>query len=56
LAVENSTGPATHKKRDETLAFIFLAFILFPVLAVAIVGGFGFIVWMQHLIFGPPGV
>ncbi len=39
----------------ELLAFLFLTVVLFPVLAVAIVGGYGFIVWMSHLIGGPPG-
>jgi nitrate reductase NapE len=46
---------ASPRKRDETLAFVFLSIVLFPILAIAIVGGFGFIVWMQHLMFGPPG-
>lgn len=42
-------------KRHETLAFLFLAFVLFPVLAIVFIGGFGFVVWMQHLLVGPPG-
>jgi nitrate reductase NapE len=50
-----ATAAPAHKKRYETLAFLFLAFVLFPVLAIGIVGGFGFVVWMQHLLFGPPG-
>ncbi|KAA9009023.1 periplasmic nitrate reductase, NapE protein [Histidinibacterium aquaticum] len=41
-------------KRHETLAFLFLAFVLFPLLSVIFVGGFGFLIWMQHLMFGPP--
>lgn len=28
--------------------------ILAPLLAIAIVGGFGFIVWMYQLVAGPP--
>lgn len=48
-----SSEPAT--RRQETLAFLFLAFVLFPVLAVIFVGGFGFFVWMEQLLFGPPG-
>lgn len=43
------------EKKHETLAFLFLAFVLFPVLSVVFVGGFGFVVWMRHLVFGPPG-
>lgn len=51
---EASNTPV-HEKRHETLAFLFLAFVLFPLLAIVFVGGFGFVVWMQHLMFGPPG-
>lgn len=49
------TPDTTPAKRHETLAFLFLAFVLFPILAIVFVGGFGFVVWMQHLIVGPPG-
>ncbi|MEE4191302.1 MAG: periplasmic nitrate reductase, NapE protein [Halieaceae bacterium] len=42
-------------KREERNAFVVLAVFLAPVLAVAIVGGYGFIVWMSQLILGPPG-
>lgn len=52
---EQSQTQETPPKRDETLAFLFLSLVLFPILAVIIVGGYGFIVWMQHLMFGPPG-
>lgn len=37
----------------ETTAFIFLAVVLFPLLSIALVGGFGFVVWMSHLLSGP---
>lgn len=43
------------RKRDESLVFIFLIVFLFPILAVAIVGGYGFLVWMLHHFTGPPG-
>lgn len=42
------------RKRDETLTFLFLAVFLAPLLSVVIVGGYGFLVWMHHLIYGPP--
>ena len=45
---------ATASRKDETLAFLALAVLLAPVLAVIFVGGLGFLIWMQHLIFGPP--
>lgn len=42
-------------KAKETRLFLFLVICLFPLLSVAVVGGFGFIVWMYQLIVGPPG-
>jgi nitrate reductase NapE len=41
-------------RRHEAIAFLLLSVILFPVLSIILVGGFGFVVWMQHLWFGPP--
>jgi nitrate reductase NapE len=35
--------------------FVLLAILIWPVIAVAVVGGYGFAVWMWQLIFGPPG-
>lgn len=43
------------QRRRELIAFLILAFGIWPVVAVAVVGGFGFIVWMWQIIFGPPG-
>ena len=43
-------------RTQERRAFILLVVFLAPVLAVAIVGGYGFLVWMSQLILGPPGV
>jgi nitrate reductase NapE len=47
-------GDPTARRRD-LLAFFVLAVVIWPILAVAVVGGFGFIIWMSQLIFGPPG-
>ena len=33
-------------KAEERRAFLLLAVVLFPVLSVAVVGGYGFLVWM----------
>ena len=41
--------------RDERRAFLLLVVFLAPILAFAIVGGYGFAVWMSQLIFGLPG-
>lgn len=42
------------KKREKRLVVAILVF-LFPLLAIAIVGGYGLAVWMLQMIFGPPG-
>jgi len=44
-----------HSRRQELFAFIVLAVLIWPVVAVGIVGGYGFIVWMAQLVLGPPG-
>jgi nitrate reductase NapE len=44
------------EKRREFVVFFFLTFILAPILAVLIVAGYGFAVWMFQLIAGPPSV
>lgn len=46
------SGPT---RRNELFAFLFLTVVLAPVLAVAIVGGWGFVVWIFQIIYGPPG-
>lgn len=43
------------RKRQELRLFIFLIVFLFPILAVAVVGAYGFAIWMSHIIMGPPG-
>jgi periplasmic nitrate reductase NapE len=44
-----------HTKAQELRVFLFLSVVLAPVLAVAVVSGYGFLVWMLQLIAGPPG-
>jgi nitrate reductase NapE len=53
----NGAASADHTpdRRRELLAFLFLTVVLAPVLAVAIVGGYGFLVWILQMIYGPPG-
>ncbi len=41
-------------KAEERLTFVLLAVVLAPVLSVAIVGGYGFLVWMWQIVNGPP--
>lgn len=42
-------------RRGELLVFLFLTVVLAPILAVAIVGGWGFAVWIYQMMYGPPG-
>lgn len=50
-----SGGEHAPSKRRELLTFLFLAVFIWPFIAVAVVGGYGFIVWMYYLFTGPPG-
>lgn len=42
-------------RRRELLTFLVLAFGIWPIVAVGVVGGYGFLVWMLQIIYGPPG-
>lgn len=42
-------------RRRELLTFVVLAFGIWPVVAVGVVGGYGFLVWMYQIVYGPPG-
>ena len=40
----------------EWKSFLLITVVLFPILSVAFVGGYGFLIWiMQMLFMGPPG-
>ena len=43
------------KRRSELLTFFVLAFGIWPIVAVGVVGGYGFLIWMWQIVFGPPG-
>jgi periplasmic nitrate reductase NapE len=52
---DTETGAAaTALRKRERLVFWFLAVVLMPAVAVAVVGGYGFAVWMFQMIAGPP--
>jgi len=50
----SKTSQVSTKSRELT-AFLFLTVILAPAVAIAVVGGYGFSIWMYQLIAGPPG-
>ena len=42
-------------KRGERRVFLFIAVFLFPALSVILVGGYGLLIWLLQVFFGPPG-
>ena len=48
-------GKITFTKSQELRSFLFLSVVMAPVIAGAIVAGYGFLVWMYQLFAGPPG-
>jgi len=42
-------------KRGERRVFLFITVFLFPALSVILVGGYGLLIWLLQLLFGPPG-
>jgi nitrate reductase NapE len=50
-----TTQLARGTRRRELLTFGLLAFGIWPLVAVAVVGGYGFLVWMYQIVVGPPG-
>jgi nitrate reductase NapE len=55
LAQPNLSQTENEQRRKEWRLFIFIIVFLSPILSVAIVGGYGFIIWMYQLFAGPPG-
>ncbi|QUM86879.1 MULTISPECIES: periplasmic nitrate reductase, NapE protein [unclassified Moritella] len=42
------------EKKAEWKLFVFLTVFLFPILATVSVFGYGFVIWMSHILFGLP--
>jgi periplasmic nitrate reductase NapE len=42
-------------RRDELIVFLIIAALVWPVVPVGVVGGYGFVVWMYQVVAGPPG-
>ena len=42
-------------KDQELRSFLFLSVVMAPIVAVVVVSGYGFVVWMYQLFAGPPG-
>ena len=52
--LESDDGECAVSRGEELRAFLMFTVVLAPLAAVACVGGYGFIVWMLQLIYGPP--
>ncbi|EKS30959.1 periplasmic nitrate reductase, NapE protein [Afipia felis] len=52
---ESRDAAPPQSRRDEFIVFITIAALIWPIVAVGVVGGYGFLVWMSQLILGPPG-
>lgn len=53
-AAEPDGAHGTGRREELIVVAVIVAFI-WPVVAVAVVGGYGFLIWMSQLILGPPG-
>ena len=52
---DNPHPPSSAGKRSELLVFAIIVAVIWPIVAVGVVGGYGFLVWMTQVILGPPG-
>jgi nitrate reductase NapE len=56
MAKTESRQETGSSKRREWTALLFIVAIVVPLLSIAVVGGYGFVVWMlQVFVLGPPG-
>ena len=54
MSEKTSSPTPVATKSEERRVFILLAVFLAPFLSILLVGGYGFLVWMSHLLLGPP--
>ncbi len=50
----SETSETQDRSKKELLVFLFLTVVLAPVVSIAFMGSYGFIVWMYQLLVGPP--
>ena len=49
------TQVAPRTRRSELVVFAIIVAVIWPVVTVGVVGGYGFAVWMYQMVAGPPG-
>lgn len=47
--------PIPTRKRRELIAFFVLAVLIWPFIAIGVVGAYGLVVWIYYMFTGPPG-
>jgi nitrate reductase NapE len=52
---ETSSDAVRAGRRAELAVFLLLAVVIWPFLSIGFVAGYGFLVWMWQIVFGPPG-
>ena len=55
MSVSDDNDDHVLTRRGELRVFVFIAVFLFPALFIALVGGYGFLIWLLQVVFGPPG-
>ena len=50
-----SSATAPQTRRAELIVFLIIIALIWPVVTVGVVGGYGFGIWMYQLVAGPPG-
>lgn len=53
VLAQTDRGPRSRMR--ELLTFLVLAVLIWPFIAVGVVSGWGFLVWMYYAFTGPPG-
>ena len=49
------SAKAPQTRRSELIVFLIIVALIWPVVTVGVVGGYGFAVWMYQVVTGPPG-
>ena len=52
--VEDASQAPPSTRQEELRSFLFFTVVMAPMIAVLLVAGYGFAVWMAQLIGGPP--
>lgn len=51
-----SNSSTTQQKSHERNTFLFICIVMAPLLSIILVGGYGLIIWISQMIFGPPSI